>query len=222
MDQLPASTSVGERLKAQYAPAYLTLTSIIQGAAITTLVARVEATSNAYTAANWLLVAATFLSFVLIWHEYLMQALAYVWMPNLLDSLVPFAFLAVELFVAHFVYGNQRAWLLAASIAYAIGVVASRAALVQARRQPSENQGVLRAVGPVFPARLALTAGLAALCFAAWALYDALGLGQHQFAVALVAMTGVAAALGSTVPYWNRVLAYARHEGTAAATESAR
>ena len=86
MDALPTSTPVGARLKAQYAPAYLTLTSIIQGAAITTQVARVEATSTAYTTANWLLVAATFLSFVLIWHEYLMQALAYVWMPSLLDS----------------------------------------------------------------------------------------------------------------------------------------
>jgi hypothetical protein len=52
MDSLPGSTSVGERLKAQYAPAYLKLTSIIQGAAITTLVARVEATSTAYTTAS--------------------------------------------------------------------------------------------------------------------------------------------------------------------------
>ena len=218
MDSRPASTTVGERLKAQYAPAYLTLTSIIQGAAITTLVARVEATSTAFTAANWLMVAVTFLSFVLIWHEYLMQALAYVWMPSLVDSLVPFGFLAVELFVAHFVYGNQRAWLLSASIAYALGVVASRTTIVQARGQSGENQGVLRAIGAVIPARLALTTGLTLLSFAAWALYDVLRLGQHTFAVALVALIAVAAALGSTVPYWNRVLAYARseREGTSA------
>ncbi len=222
MNLLPASAPVGERLKAQYAPAYLTLTSIIQGAAITTLVARVEATSTAYSTASWLLVAATFLSFVLIWHEYLMQALAYVWMPSLVDSLVPFAFLAVELFVAHFVYGNLRAWLLAVSIAYAIGVVASRATLVQARGQSGDNQGVLRAVGSVLPARLALTAGLAVLSFAAWALYDVLRLGQQPLAVALVALIGVAAVLASTVPYWNRVLAYARSERTGAVAESAR
>jgi hypothetical protein len=196
--------------------------TIIQGAAITTLVARVKATSTAFTAANWLLVAATFLSFVLIWHEYLMQALAYVWMPNLVDSLVPFAFVAVELIVAHFVYGNQRAWLLAASIAYAIGVVAARATIMQARRQSGDNQGVLRAVGSVIPVRLALMAGLALLGFAAWALYDMLRLRQHPLAVALVALIAVAASLGSTVPYWNRVLAYARSERTGAATESAR
>jgi hypothetical protein len=92
MESLPASTFVGDRLKAQYAPAYLTLTSIIQWAVITTLVARVEGTATAYTTANWLLVAATFLSFVVIWHEYLMEALAYAWMPGLVGSLVPFAF----------------------------------------------------------------------------------------------------------------------------------
>jgi len=222
MEALRASAPVGERLKAQYAPAYLTLTSIIQGAAITTLVARVEATSTAYSAANWLLVATTFLSFVLIWHEYLMQALAYVWMPSIVDSLVPFAFLAVELFVANFVYGNQRAWLLAPGSAYATGVVAARATLVQARAQSRDNRGVLRAVGSVLPARLALTAGLAVLSFAAWVLYDVLRLGQHPLAVALVALIAVAAVLASTVPYWNRVLAYARSERTGSATESVR
>src|SRR5215469_7842042 len=186
------------------------VTSIIQGAAITTLVARVEATSTSFTAANWLLVVTTFLSFVLIWHEYLMQALAYVWMPNLVDSLVPFAFLAVELFVAHFVYGNLRAWLLAVSIAYVLGVVASRATILQARRQSADNQGVLRAVGPIVAARLALTVGLAVLSFAAWALYDVLRLGQHSLAVALVALIAVVSTLGSTVPYWDRVLSFAR------------
>ncbi len=101
--------AVGKRLLDQFAPAYLTLTSIIQGAAVPTLAARVEATSAHFGAADWLLSIVTFLVFVLIWHEYLMQALAYVWMPTLLDSLVPFAFLAAELFAAHFVYGNQRA-----------------------------------------------------------------------------------------------------------------
>lgn len=211
------STPVGERIKGQYAPANLTLTSIIQGAAITTLVARVEATSSAYTAANWLMVVATFLSFVLIWHEFLMQALAYVWLPNLVDSLVPFAFLAVELFVAHFVYGSQRGWLLAAGMAYALGPVAARATQVRAHVSSAENQGVWRAVRSITPVRQGYYTGLAVLSFAAWALYDVLRLGQHPLAVALFAVAGISGALGTTVPYWNRVLAHARGERTSAA-----
>jgi hypothetical protein len=218
--QTPESVAV--RLREQFAPSYLTLTSIIQGVALSALVIRVESVGELLDLSGWLLVATTLLSLLLIWHEYLMQALAYVWMPSLIDSLVPFAFLVVELFVAHFVYGNLRAWLLAASIAYAIGVVAARATLVQARRQSSDNQGVLRAVGSVLPARVALTASLAVLGFAAWALYDVLRLGQHPLAVALVALIAVATTLGSTVPYWNRVLAYARHERTGTAMESVR
>jgi hypothetical protein len=43
--------------------------------------------------------------------------------------------------------------------------------------------------------------------------------GQHPPVVALIA---VAAALGSTVSFWNRVLAYARREPTGAAKESER
>ncbi|HEV2236852.1 MAG TPA: hypothetical protein VGR57_09365 [Ktedonobacterales bacterium] len=218
MDSFQGSTPVSERIKAQYAPANLTLTSIIQGAAITTLVARVEATSTAYTAANWLMVATTFMAFVLIWHEFLMQALAYVWLPSLVDSLVPFAFLAVELFVAHFVYGNQRGWLLAASVAFALGLVAARATQVQARVSSADNQGVLGAVRSIFLARQAFYTGLAGLSFAAWGLYDVLRLGQHPLAVALATLAGVVGALGTTVPDWNRVLAHARGERTRAAS----
>ncbi len=46
----------------------------------------------------------------------------------------------------------------------------------------------------------------------AWALYDVLRLGQVQFVVALVAFVGIIVFLGSSVPYWNRILAYSRGE----------
>src|SRR5438270_417065 len=93
MNQAQTPESVATRMKDQFAPAYLTLTSIIQGVALSTLVIRVEATSERFTAADWLLAAATLLTFLVVWHEYLMQALAYVWLPTLLDSVVPFGFL---------------------------------------------------------------------------------------------------------------------------------
>ena len=96
----PAPEIVSQRLKSQFAPAYLTLTSIIRGVALAVLAARVEATYAQFDATDWLLTIATFLAFVTLWHKYLMQALAFVWLPTLLDSLVPFAFLASELFAA--------------------------------------------------------------------------------------------------------------------------
>lgn len=44
MDLKPAPEIISQRLKGQLTPAYLTLTSIIQGVALAFLAARVEAT----------------------------------------------------------------------------------------------------------------------------------------------------------------------------------
>ena len=50
------------------------------------------------------------------------------------------------------------------------------------------------------------------LCLAGWALYDVLRLEQARTVVALIAVVVIILFLGSSVPYWNRVLAYARFD----------
>ncbi len=139
--------SVAARLREQFAPSYLTLTSIIQGVALSALVIRVESVGELLDLSGWLLVAATVLSLLLLWHEYLMQALAYVWLPTLLDSAVPFAFLVAELFLTHFVYGSQRAWLLAAAVAFALGLAANVWWRAQTYRERRRNAGVVGGAG---------------------------------------------------------------------------
>ena len=212
MDMKPAPEIVSQRLKNQFAPVYLTLTSIIQGVALSVLAARVEATYVQFDAADWLLSIATFLGFVTVWHEYLMQALAFVWMPTLLDSLVPFAFLAGELFAAHFVYHGLRGWLLALGFIFIVGGAAQFLTLTQARVLSEENRDVVRALMPQNRLRASLGAVLIVASLGAWALYDVLRLEQVQFFVALVALVGIILSLGSSVPYWNRILAYSRGE----------
>jgi hypothetical protein len=202
--------SIATRLRDQFAPAYLTLTSIIQGVALSALVVRIEATGERFDLANWLLAAATLLAFLLVWHEYLMQALAYVWLPTLLDSAVPFAFLVAELFMAHFVYGNERAWLFAAGVAYIIGLAAYAVRRTQTYRHQQENAGVVRAITDFAGPRLAFSIVPAVLYLAAWALYDVLGLGQATAVVAALAVVVVIIVILGTIPYWQRVLAYAR------------
>jgi hypothetical protein len=189
---------------------YLTLTSIIQGVALSTLVVRIDGTLAHFGPANWLLATATLLAFLLLWHEYLMQALAYVWLPTLIDSAVPFAFLVAELFLAYFVFGNQRAWLLVAAVGYALGVVAWARTRSQVHAHARENVGVLSAVAGLSRARLMFSILPAALFLGAWALYDALGLGRMPIVVAALSVAVVVAVIGGTVPYWNRVLSYAR------------
>jgi hypothetical protein len=152
--QTPESVAI--RLRDQFAPSYLTLTSIIQGVALSALVIRVESVGELLDLSGWLLVAATVLSLLLIWHEYLMQALAYVWMPTLLDSAIPFAFLVVELFLTNFVYGNQRAWLLACAVAFTVGLAANVLARTQTDRERRQNAGVVEAQRDSCACRLAL------------------------------------------------------------------
>src|SRR5262249_52117688 len=204
--------SVATRLREQFAPSYLTLTSIIQGVALSTLVIRVEGTFEHFDAADWLLAAATLLAFLLVWHEYLMQALAFVWMPTLLDSLVPFAFLVTELFLAHLVYGNQRVWLLAAALAFAVGILAYAVRRSQTYRNSRDNAGVVHAIRDYAALRFVLTVAPLFLFLAMWALSDLLGLGRARIAIAALAFVLVVAVIAGTVPYWQRVLAYARTE----------
>jgi hypothetical protein len=212
MDMKPAPEILTQRLKGQLTPAYLTLTSIIQGVALAFLAARVEATYALFDTTNWLLTIATFLGFLTVWNEYLMQVLMFVWVPTLVDSLVPFAFLASELFTAHFVYGGLRYWLLSLGLTFVAGTIARIVTSKQARTFPEENRDIDRALMPPIWVRAALGTVIPVLCLVAWALYDVLRLEQVQIVVALVALVAIIAFLGSSVPYWNRVLAYARGE----------
>jgi hypothetical protein len=210
MDMKPAPETISQRLRGQLAPAYLTLTSIIQGVAFSFLAVRVEATYAQFNATDWLLTIATFVGFLTLWNEYLMQVLVFVWVPTLVDSLVPFAFLASELFTAHFVYNDLRNWLLALGLTFVVGTVAQIVTSMQARTLPEENRDVARALTPLGRVRAVLGTVILVFCLAAWALYDVLRLGQVQIVVALAALVAIIVFLGSSVPYWNRVLAYAQ------------
>ncbi len=220
MDLKPAPEIISQRLKGQLTPAYLTLTSIIQGVALGFLAVRVEATYAQFDTTNWLLTIATFVGFLTLWNEYLMQVLMFVWVPTLVDSLVPFAFLASELFTAHFVYGGLRYWLLSLGLTFVVGMIASIVTSRQARTFPEENRDVARALTPLDGVRAVLSAAILVLCLAAWALYDVLRLEQAQIVVALVALVALVVFLGSSVPYWNRILAYARGEYNQAADKA--
>jgi hypothetical protein len=105
-------------------PAYLAITGLVQVLVLDALITKVEGGYAGYGATEWLVVAATFLVCVDIWHEYLMTVLSHVWLPGLLDSLVPFAFLVTELLMVHFVGEDLRGWLLGHGLVALMGVAA--------------------------------------------------------------------------------------------------
>jgi hypothetical protein len=205
-----ADLGVADRLKAQFAPAYLTLASIIQGVALSALVVRVESTYASFDATAWLLAAATFLVIVDIWHEYLMMVLAYVWLPTLFDSLTPFGFVVAELFLVHFASGYLRGWLLAYAGCSLVGSVAWILQNSQVRLLAHENRPTKDVLAAQDRLRGVLTLAIGGLSIAACALYDVLHLGQAQLAIAILALIATIAFLASSAPGWNRLLVYAR------------
>jgi hypothetical protein len=112
METPPGPERISRRLREQFAPAYLAITGLVQVLVLDALISKVEGDYTGYGVADWLVVAATFLVCVDIWHEYLMTVLSHVWLPGLLDSLVPFAFLVTELLMVHFVGEDLLGWLL--------------------------------------------------------------------------------------------------------------
>jgi hypothetical protein len=77
-------------LRGSFLSTYLTLTSIIQGVALAYLVVVVDDEMKTFDSAHWLLVVTTFLIIAAAWHEYMTAVTVFVWVPRLLDSLIPF------------------------------------------------------------------------------------------------------------------------------------
>ena len=98
-------------------------------------------------------------------------------------------------------YQDLRNWLLTLGLTCVVGAAAYMVTTMQARALAEENRDVARALEPHRRYRAVFVAVIVALC---------LHLGQVRFVIALVAFIVVGGFVGSTVPYWNRVLAYAQ------------
>jgi hypothetical protein len=200
---------VSGRLKGQLEPTFQTLVSVLQGVALITLVSRVEATYQHFTVLNWILAATAFLYFLAVWNEYMMGYLAYIFMPALLTSVLPFAFLAVELFLAFFVASDERAYALVFAVGACVGVAQYLDTTVRVRGAAADNP-IYPTIARLWWSRIGLTAMLAIGAGTTWALYDTIVRFQLQLAVAIVFFAGITLFLVLSVPFWNRALAYAR------------
>jgi hypothetical protein len=212
MQTPPGPERVSRRLREQFAPAYLAITGLVQVLVLDALIARVEDGYGEYATVDWLVAAATFLVCVDIWHEYLMTVLSHVWLPGLLDSLVPFAFLVTELLMVHFVGGDLRGWLLGYGLVALIGVAAWAQRNLRIRQFADEERDLPLALVTRHWYRAALALAVTAFGLLGWLLYDPLGLESAQLVVAAAGLVGVVAIIASSVPMWNQILRYARGE----------
>jgi len=186
--------------------------SIIQGVALAALVQRVEGTYRSFAATSWIMTATTFLAILVIWHEYLVQVMGYVWTPTLIDSIVPFAFVGGEVFMTHFVANDLRNWLLASGATFLVAVAAWVVGWRQARLGRGENRAVFRSFPKAHRLRGILPGALGLLGIAGWARYDALGFSRSQVIAAIGMLSLLAVYVAISIPYWSHVAAHApRH-----------
>jgi hypothetical protein len=209
-DLQPPPEEVAARARQIFGVAYLTLTGVTQSVALAVLVARVEETSPHFHFTNWVMAIATFLNITLIWNEYLIVSIAYVWTTTVLDALFPFALLALQAFLAHNVYPNQRVWLTALGALFGAGAAAYVYGFWRVARHPRENRDIVRVIGVHRPLTMVITATACGLCWGAALLYDVAGLGHARLVVAIAAFLLVLITLLRSIPYWRCVTRYAR------------
>ena len=212
MQTPPGPERVSRRLREQFAPAYLAITGLVQVLVLDALISKVEGDYTGYGVADWLVVAATFLVCVDIWHEYLMTVLSHVWLPGLLDSLVPFAFLVTELLMVHFVGEDLRGWLLGYGLVALVGVAAWAQRNLRIRQFADEERDLHLALAIRHWYRAALAVAVTSFGLLRWLLYAPLGLESVQVGVAAAGLVGVVTIIASSVPMWNQILRYARGE----------
>jgi hypothetical protein len=206
----PATTqALARRLSDMFTPAYLTLISIIQGVALSMLAGRIESGYPHFTLTDWIVAGTTFLFCLGVWNEYVMGLMIYAAVASLLDAAIPFAVLAIELLLVHFMGGDPRGYLLAFALGACGGVVATLQVALRPETR-TQNQSIHAGLTPVRQARFVFSAGSALLLVAAALAYDHLGLRQAPLLVALLVLADVLLFILSGVPYWRRVLVLAK------------
>jgi hypothetical protein len=135
---------------------------------------------------------------------------SHVWLPGLLDSLVPFAFLVTELLMVHFVGGDLRGWLLGYGLVALMGVAAWAQRNLRIRQFADEERDLSLALATRHWYRPALAVAVTAFGLLGWLLYDTLSLESAQLAIALAGLAGVVVIIASSVPMRNEILRYAR------------
>lgn len=204
-----AAEALARRLNDMFAPAYLTLISIIQGVALSTLAGRIEGGYLHFTQIDWIFASATFLYCLGVWNEYVMGLMIYAAIASLLDAAIPFAVLAIELLLVHFVGGDPRGYLLA----FALGTCGGVAANLHVALRPetrAQNRPVHEALTPVRQIRFIFSVASAVLLVGAALAYDHIGLRQAPMLVAVVVLVDVLIFILSGVPYWRRALLLAK------------
>lgn len=205
---------LSERVSGAFSSAYLTLISIIQGAAFAYLAGfGVANYSHFKTPIAWILVCTSFVIIVLGWNEYLMGALAFVWIPTLLDAVIPFGLGVIEVLLITAIADDPQTWLAFLTLFALAGVIAyaNLYGSANAPRYKQENAAAFSALGrwPLITIVWSVVSVFAFCALFLTAHFNPSLLDDHGFgtsmALSLVALTWVTLFFVRGWWYWARI-----------------
>lgn len=145
-DEHDFRTKFLNRARGAHGSVYLTLISIVQGAILGYLLSFVDAHRNIGTI-GWLLASITFIIVVLTWNEYVMGVITFDWVPDLLDSFIPFSLGISQYLLVNTIRDNPTNWFFAQAVFSAVTFTAFLNMYVKARRDRGHNTAILHALG---------------------------------------------------------------------------
>lgn len=136
-----------KRAREAHVTVYLTLTSIVQGAVLAYLLSFVSLHSSQIAITGWILTSVTFMLIIITWNEYVMGVIAFRWVPDILDSCIPFMFGASQYLLVNAISDDPTKWVFR-FIAYStVSFFAFRNMYSKARHEDGHNAVVLAALG---------------------------------------------------------------------------
>jgi hypothetical protein len=136
-----------QRAREAHVTVYLTLTSIVQGAVLAYLLSFVSLHSSQITLIGWILTSVTFMLIIITWNEYVMGVITFRWVPDLMDSCIPFMFGASQYVLVNAINDDPTKWIFRFIAFSSVSFLAFRNMYSKATHEDGHNAVVLAALG---------------------------------------------------------------------------
>jgi len=171
---------------------YLTLISIIQSLALTSLLADVghpaQPFAEPFSVAAWTQALTIGLLIVYVWHEYVVGLVTLRWVISIVDSMIPMCFGATEFLMIKSL--NSSGWFLWTGVFLGIGVLAYLNMYWRASEE-GRNRDVLEAQGRYKVASLIIIASLAVVALGVWTRTPPRSAAAHRWVSVVILFGGV-------------------------------
>ncbi|UCE36428.1 MAG: hypothetical protein JSW00_13015 [Thermoplasmata archaeon] len=113
-----------KKLEASFLVIYLTIVSIIQASVLGYLMIICSSNVDNINLLTIILLITTFLVIVTVWHEYMMGAIAFFWIPRLRDSTLPFIIGISEFLIVYNIFTHPFIWFYSLAVFCIVGLIA--------------------------------------------------------------------------------------------------